>query len=347
MRRFFFWKTAGAGTPSETHLTRVVGLPRVDGLARTGCPAVRALVTFASPSERLAPPWLLVHATRTSRGSEPPLVGFAEVPLRRFSSAWAIRRRRRRSPGATGKQVPPSWFCTTSTVFHAHELRACCIPLPTMGFVAFVPRDAFHTPRRIARQQPHRVTAAVAFLWFHSDPADAMGSNPHPIARVRTSTHPPMTPKRHAGSRQGSGHFKALLHRRVGAVPSPLRVKRPLHSFHWALVPFKVHFIRVGLSRRRGRRGLLPEHHIARTRWNKWVAELRASRSPTSRGLRGHPSGVHRVLAEAGAPVPSESVRSRSWRRTWPLHRRIECPKTLGRRVAPGRIYDLHGVCDV
>lgn len=179
MRRFFFWKTAGAGTPCETHLTRVVGLPRVDGLARTGCPAVRALVTFASPSERLAPPWLLVHATRTSRGSEPPLVGFAEVPLRRFSSAWAIRRRRRRSPGATGKHVPPSWFCTTSTVFHAHELRACCIPLPTMGFVAFVPRDAFHTPRRIARQQPHRVTAAVAFLWFHSDPADAMGSNPH------------------------------------------------------------------------------------------------------------------------------------------------------------------------
>jgi len=33
--------------------------------------------------------------------------------------------------------VPSPWFCTTSTVSSARRLRACCIPLPTLGFVTF------------------------------------------------------------------------------------------------------------------------------------------------------------------------------------------------------------------
>jgi hypothetical protein len=71
-------------------------------------------------------------------------------------------------------------------------LRACCIPLPVMGFAAFpesdsrsatwqarpwregrhLPRDAIHTPRRHPRLQPHHVTVAVAPLPLAADPLD-------------------------------------------------------------------------------------------------------------------------------------------------------------------------------
>jgi hypothetical protein len=36
-------------------------------------------------------------------------------------------------------RVPPSWFCTTSAVYSSSTLRACCIPLPILGFTAFPP----------------------------------------------------------------------------------------------------------------------------------------------------------------------------------------------------------------
>jgi hypothetical protein len=35
--------------------------------------------------------------------------------------------------------VPPSWFCTTSAAYSSSTLRACCIPLPILGFIAFPP----------------------------------------------------------------------------------------------------------------------------------------------------------------------------------------------------------------
>jgi hypothetical protein len=35
--------------------------------------------------------------------------------------------------------VPSSWFCTTSTVCSSVTLRPCCMPLPIMGFTAFLP----------------------------------------------------------------------------------------------------------------------------------------------------------------------------------------------------------------
>jgi len=36
-------------------------------------------------------------------------------------------------------RVPPSWFLTTSTVCSSSTSRACCIPLPILGFTAFQP----------------------------------------------------------------------------------------------------------------------------------------------------------------------------------------------------------------
>jgi len=99
--------------------------------------------------------------------------------------------------------VPSSWFCTTSTVSSARRSRACCIPLPVMGFAAFpepdsrsstwqarswredrnLPRDALHTPRRHPRLQPYHVTVAVAPLPLAVDPLDP------PVCR-RCQRHP-------------------------------------------------------------------------------------------------------------------------------------------------------------
>lgn len=44
--------------------------------------------------------------------------------------------------------VPSSWFCTTSTAFSARGSRACCIPLPILGFIAF------HAPRPVSTGKP-------------------------------------------------------------------------------------------------------------------------------------------------------------------------------------------------
>jgi len=88
----------------------------------------------------------------------------AERPLPRMSPCASVPRSHPRNP------VPSSWFHTTSTASSARRSRACCIPLPILGFAAFpanrrlpsanpanrtcfvdaltLPRDAFHTPRR-------------------------------------------------------------------------------------------------------------------------------------------------------------------------------------------------------
>lgn len=89
--------------------------------------------------------------------------------------------------------VPTSWFCTTSPDFSAIELRACCISLPIVGFIAFQLicrvrfKNLFHcwrgsrltTPTGVpamlpdpskdfSLSQPIRVTTTVAFLAFSS-----------------------------------------------------------------------------------------------------------------------------------------------------------------------------------
>jgi hypothetical protein len=85
--------------------------------------------------------------------------------------------------------VPPSWFRTTSMVFSARELRVCCTPQPAKGSSRFMraasplhpkvaqfagcisPRRGSHPSKTSPRQQPYRITAAVAFLPLPSCPA--------------------------------------------------------------------------------------------------------------------------------------------------------------------------------
>jgi len=68
-------------------------------------------------------------------------VGFArESPLCRATfcaSTPGSRSFLRTDPARGLNPVPPSWSLTTSTVFSAQGLRACCIPLTTLGFDAF------------------------------------------------------------------------------------------------------------------------------------------------------------------------------------------------------------------
>jgi hypothetical protein len=118
-----------------------------------------ALSVFASPS---------VPSSRTGWSSQPSSLGF-HAPFRRHASKRPLPEPTRRStPSAPGchteSPVPSSWFPTTSTASSAPSSRACCIPLPTLGFAAFpssacpVPPKrhlgmrtlfpATHTPRR-------------------------------------------------------------------------------------------------------------------------------------------------------------------------------------------------------
>jgi len=59
-----------------------------------------------------------------------------ERPLPHASPRASVSRNHPRDP------VPSSWFHTTSTVSSARRSRACCIPLPVMGFVAFLEPDS-------------------------------------------------------------------------------------------------------------------------------------------------------------------------------------------------------------
>jgi hypothetical protein len=205
-------------------------------------------------------------------------------------------------PEPSGKHVPPSWFCTTSTVCHAREVRACCIPLPTLRFAAFrafpappsaeadgsatsaVPATRFTPLEESPRRQPHRVTAAVALLWFHRRtasfpppkrrdaddgprptrwaqiPARSLARRPPHIhrrdshsrsrvTRVRVVERSPRPARRlrcrsRPSGREG-GHSRAFLHRRVRELASPLPVGRSPHSFHGLCPPSRCFWLRA------------------------------------------------------------------------------------------------------
>jgi len=167
--------------------------------------------------------------------------------------------------------VPSSWFRTTSAAFSALGLRACCIPLPTLGFAAFpvtppvcrssrggrsVPRDAVHTPRRI----PLAVSRAASPRSLPPCRSTRPPGRRTSIVRASWRTHPDALPgrcrlvRRRAGGQCSSG----LRGSPCGAHCSPKEssaswpcsvgesvasravasLRRPI--LPWALFPFKV-----------------------------------------------------------------------------------------------------------
>jgi hypothetical protein len=128
------------------------------------------------------------------------------------------------------RPVPSTWFRTTSTASSAPGSRACCIPLPILGFTAFrAPRpvvaeatpERTHAPRNVVRypskdfprRQPHHVTVAVAPLPLRRLGAAAPCDRPFPVRHPSASTPTALD-------------FEALLRRRVRDPTPPLPVAR-------------------------------------------------------------------------------------------------------------------------
>jgi hypothetical protein len=97
-----------------------------DRPGRTASPSrtMRDLLSWVSPgTERSLDPSMPPHPSTDSTLS---VHSHAALPA-------ALRSCRFHLPDP----VPPSWFRTTSAVSSAHGSRACCIPLPALGFVVF------------------------------------------------------------------------------------------------------------------------------------------------------------------------------------------------------------------
>jgi len=189
-------------------------------------------------------------AGRFVRGPRP----FAPPPTPRPSVHSRARRRTLRiREGHSRILVPSSWFRASLTVSSARRSRACCIPLPVLGFAAFLgpgfpaspvrngsswecrgdPRDAPHTPRR--------------------SPLDcSRTTSPWPLPPCRWRP-PPLARSRHRRCRggvcgwgDGNLDFEALLRCRVRSADRPLPADgRPLLPL--GLVPLQ------GPSRGQGR----------------------------------------------------------------------------------------------
>jgi len=121
--------------------------------------------------------------------------------------------------------VPSLWFFTTSTACSARSLRACCIPLPTLGFAAFpglasrrcrldawdhFPRRESHPSKNSPRLQQFYVSVAVASLPL-SAPSDGL------LFRASSESS-------RFASRPGQSIAEAFglrMHRRSSIVPFP------------------------------------------------------------------------------------------------------------------------------
>jgi len=137
--------------------------------------------------------------------------------------------------------VPPSWFRTTSAVYSSVTLRPCCMPLPIMGFTAFLsvakqrsppctllPFEAFPPPtaavvRDESRSPRARVTAAtVAGRRVHREPCLPVLSL-SPVLRASLPLQFPAADTFRHIVRMRAWDPEALLHRRVRCAPGRFR----------------------------------------------------------------------------------------------------------------------------
>jgi hypothetical protein len=190
--------------PSMTFACHQVGLR---GLSHRRCLGLgrvtwRCLSQLGSPSELSLRAGFPLLSWDSSACAPPP------------TYTPGVHSRSPRAPSAGPYQgpdhVPPPRFLSALTACSTWVLRACCIPLPAMRFVAFPPRRAIPPggglhPARLPRdatspfevsprQQPYRVTAASC------PPAVA----PHSTCRPRA------TERRSLSSSQGRGGHRGV-----------------------------------------------------------------------------------------------------------------------------------------
>jgi hypothetical protein len=210
---------SGLGSPSEYSPVAPVGYP-------TSSLGIR------ERSSRIAP---------GTAHPPPPTCHRASTPARALRPVPRFRGNHPRNP------VPSSWFRTTSTVSSARRSRACCIPLPVLGFVAF--RD-HRVPGRLLDESRGRRECRLPprddFTPLEGFPSTTAAPRhrgrcplavpPDPARRLRPPPLPESTVNTPLDRIVG---FEALLRHRVRNV-RPIVANRETSSPSWASFPFKV-----------------------------------------------------------------------------------------------------------
>jgi len=124
----------------------------------------------------------LVGFVRAARPIGPGGAPFAPPSTSRGASTPALRIRRASvSRSHPRNRVPSSWFRTTSTVSAAPCSRACCIPLPILGFAAF-PAGAARPPTEVDCRSELRVSRDVNPTLRRNDSNDGRTASPQPLS---------------------------------------------------------------------------------------------------------------------------------------------------------------------
>jgi len=127
----------------------------VDRAARSSVKmSVRALMTLAPScptTTRSVPPDIAAGLPLLGLSKERPSIGKVGESTPGPASLPCLR-----GEATSLTRVPPSWFLTTSTVCSSSTPRACCIPLPILGFTAF--------PTVAKRPSPRCLSALRSFI---------------------------------------------------------------------------------------------------------------------------------------------------------------------------------------
>lgn len=241
------WHHRRARLPEGTHAVRRLHAPsRTIHSVRHGMigSVSPTLVTLA-PSLPMSP--VLPSATLVADTSlgvvqrfAPPSSRSRGSPLRGSTGCPASPVGREVPPS---RLVPPSWFHTTSAAFSSLAARACCSPLPTLGFTPFQTALPPSSPgcapalRSVPSpcSDPERVRAwgavtrsAIAGVPVHLLPCP-------PAVSVHTGARPcghPPAPWRYLGSLlpvvTRPTHLRALLHTRLRCRPRGCPRARPV-----------------------------------------------------------------------------------------------------------------------
>ena len=225
-------------------------------------------------------------------------------------------RSRRRLPSArrchAPGPVPPPRFLTALTVCSIRRSRVCCTPLPARGSPRFLPREASSRPKTALdhadiprdaashpskdppRQQPYRVTTAVALLSSPLVPRRATTPGPCLLGSTVETDSPDHRPVSGSSRRIRTSLGDSNRSRPPFGLPNPTRS---------TLIP-------VPLPR-------LPEQSRPRTGSVTVASAARAPSPPPGRLVgqaetRMHAIAATRWLAHSVDAVPSPSFRRRA-----------------------------------
>jgi hypothetical protein len=194
-----------------------------------------------SPTSSLGIPERSGRIAPGTAPTPPPTCHRASTPARALRPVPRSRGNHPRNP------VPSSWFRTTSTVSSARRSRACCIPLPVMGFAAFratgFPADSWTNPGAVGSADALPATIFTPLEGFPSTTAAPRRRGRCPLAVPSGSAGhlrpPPLPESAFSAWKNRSVGFEALLRHRVRNV-RPIVANRETSSPSWASFPFKV-----------------------------------------------------------------------------------------------------------